>query len=126
MSHSSPGASHESPRPLNYASPASGEGSLVRLGGSLGVAASAVGLLIFVVGCFGFGAVFKVLPFVPLLLSVPGLVLSILGATIKRTPGDEDTHVMQALFVNAIGIIGALVELSVGLGWTMFYPSSGG
>src|SRR5258708_4317320 len=102
---------------VNYASPGvpmiGQPKSLLRVGGSLGIAAVSICLLIFVVGCFGFGAVFKVLPVIPLGLSLVGMVLSIIGATVRKSIADEDTHVLSAMFVNGLAIAGSLLELSI-------------
>ena len=102
--------------------------SLVRMGGALGIAAACISTLIFMLGCFGFDAAFKVLPLIPLVMSVPGMVLVIIGATIKKTPGDEDTQVMAAMFVNLIGFVGALLEVAIWLNWNVLYqqPTQGG
>jgi hypothetical protein len=95
--------------------------SLVKIGGALGIAAASIALLIFTVGCFGFHAVFTGLPVIPLILSAPGLVLVIVGATVKKSPGDEDTQVLAALFVNAIGLFAALLEMALWFNWSLFF-----
>jgi hypothetical protein len=94
--------------------------SLLRIGGALGIAAASISLLIFAVGCFGFNKVFAGLPLVPLIMSIPGMILSIIGG-IWKSPSDEDPQVMAALFVNLIGFVGALLEMSIWLNWTVFY-----
>jgi hypothetical protein len=118
-----PGMSESSA--INYASPGvptiGRPKSLLRVGGSLGIAALSINLLIFTVGCFGFNAVFKVLPLIPLLLSGIGMVLSIIGATLRKSSADEDTHVLSSMFVNGLAIAGSLLELSIWLGWGVFY-----
>jgi len=93
---------------------------LLRIGGALGIAAASISLLIFAVGCFGFNKVFTGLPLVPLCMAVPGIVLSIIGG-IRKSPIDEDPHVMAALFCNLIGFVGALLEISIWLNWAVFY-----
>ena len=109
----------------NYASPGApmiGQPkSLLRVGGSLGIAAVSICLLIFTVGCFGFHAVFKVLPLIPLGLSGVGMVLSIVGATVRKSIADEDTHVLSAMFVNGLAFAGSLLEISIWLNWTVFF-----
>ena len=110
--------------PLNYSSPSYNVGqplSLVRIGGSLGIAATSISLAIFTLGCFGFRAAFNVLPIIPMVLSIPGMILTIIGATLKKTPGDEDTQTMAAMYVNLLGFVGALLELSIWLGWDVFF-----
>jgi hypothetical protein len=97
----------------------------VRLGGSLGIAATSISLAIFTLGCFGFTAAFKVLPIIPMVLSVPGMVLTIIGATIKKSAGDEDTQTLAAMFVNLVGFVGALLELAIWLNWNVFYQQGG-
>jgi len=94
-----------------------GSGSMVRVAGGLGVAACVIGLTIFLVSCGGYeGALsFSALP---LVLGLPGLVLTILGAVFQENP--EDTHVMGALFPCLLGIIGGVVEMSAWLHWTVF------
>ena len=91
----------------------------------MGIAATSISLAIFTLGCFGFRAAFNVLPIIPLVLSVPGMVLTLIGATLKKTPGDEDTQTMAAMFVNLVGFVGALLELSIWLGWNVFYTQGG-
>src|SRR5437588_4353079 len=89
--------------------------SLVRVGGALGIAAASICLAIFTLGCFGFHAAFVGLPLIPLALSLPGIVLVILGATVKKSAADADTQVLAAIFVNVIGFVAALLELSLWL-----------
>jgi hypothetical protein len=96
--------------------------SLLRTGGALGLAGTTIGMLIFVVGCFGFGAVYRGFPIIPLLFSIAGLVLTFIGA-IRPSPIDEDTHVLAALFANAIALIAALLEIGVWQGWNFFYTA---
>lgn len=120
MSESSP-LNYVSPQTSNFGQPL----SLVRLGGSLGIAATSISLAIFTLGCFGFTAAFKVLPIIPIVLSAPGMVLTIIGATIKKSAGDEDTQTMAAMFVNLVGFVGALLELAIWLNWNVFYQQGG-
>ena len=117
------GSAHSSPAVIDYNSgavlpPASS--GLLRLGGAMGIAACAVGLLIFVAGCAGFGKA-MVLSVIPLALSIAGLVLSLLGSWTQKHLIAEDTHVLQALFANGAGLIGGLLLLSVWRGWQIFY-----
>src|SRR6476659_4380777 len=69
---------------------------LVRLGGSLGIAAASVGLLVFLTACFGFRMAL-VLSIIPVGLSLPGLIVSILGAVTQKSQISEDTHVLHSL-----------------------------
>ena len=98
--------------------------SLVRVGGALGIAAASISLGIFTIGCFGFHAVFRGLPLVPLLLSIPGIVLVVIGATVKKAPGIEDTQVLAAMFVNVVGLLAALLEISLWFNWNLFYQAA--
>ena len=91
----------------------------VRLGGGLGIAASVVGLIVFLGACAGFEKAL-VLSVIPILLGAVGLVLSLWGAFVEKDQISEDTHVLQALFVCAIGIIGGLLQMAVWRGWMIF------
>ncbi len=97
---------------------------LLRIGGALGIAAVSISLLIFVVGCFGFQAVFVGLPLVPLLLALPGLVLTLVGGIAGNRGPDADTRVMAAVFVNGIGLFAALLEVAVWQNWPLFFTSA--
>jgi hypothetical protein len=105
----------------SHSSPAFGQKSWVRLGGSLGIAATCISMAIFTIGCFGFTAVFIALPLIPLLLAIPGMFLTVIGATLRRTPIDEDTQVLASIFVNILGLLGAIVELAVWRDWAIFF-----
>ena len=108
----------------SYPSPKLGETSLVRLGGALGIAATSISLLIFTIGCFGFTAVFTALPLIPLVLSAVGMGSTLIGATIKKSASIEDTQTFAAMFVNLLGLIGALLEMAVWLNWNLFFTAS--
>ena len=109
-------------RPLDYSNavtmnpPASG---LVRLGGALGIAACCVGLVVLLAACMGMGMVLA-LSIIPVALSVPGLVLSIWGAVFQKHQISEDTHVLHALFVNGVGLIGGVLEMAAWRNWPLF------
>jgi hypothetical protein len=92
--------------------------SLAKIGGALGIAGACIGIGIFIVACAGFGAAFY-LSLIPLILGIPGLILSIIGGFQKPT-GVEDTHVVAALILNMAVIFGALLEMAVWLRWPLF------
>jgi hypothetical protein len=108
----------------SYPSPKLGEKSLVRLGGALGIAATSICLLIFTVGCFGFSAAFTALPLIPLALAVVGMGSTLIGATIKKSASVEDTQTFAAMFVNLLGLAGALLEIAVWLNWNLFFSTA--
>ena len=116
------GAGATGARPLDYTSAALGPptSGMLRLGGSLGIAACAVGLLVMVVACAGFNKVMA-MSLIPVALSVPGLVISVLGAVLQKKMIAEDTHVMHALFANSMGLIGGLLELAAWQNWSIFH-----
>ena len=92
---------------------------LVRLGGSLGIAACAVGLLVFVAACMGLRMAL-VLSLIPVGLSLPGLVITVVGAVTQKDRISEDTHVLHALFATMAGLIGGLLEMAAWLHWPIF------
>ena len=92
---------------------------MLRLGGALGIAACVVGMLVFVAACAGFGKA-VVLSIIPVGLSIPALVLSIVGAVKDKHLISEDTHVLQALFASSVGLIGGLLEMAAWLHWPLF------
>ena len=118
--YSSPGEDYPVTVPASEGFGLSSGSPLLRLGGALGIAASVLGMVIFFVACAGFGKVL-VMSIVPLGLSVPGLVISLVGAVKDKPLITEDTHVLQALFVNIAGIIGGLLEFAVWMNCAMFY-----
>ena len=93
---------------------------MLRLGGALGIAACAVGLVILVAACAGLNKV-VVLSLVPVALSVPGLIISMFGAVVQKKQVTEDTHVLHALFANIAGLIGGLLEMAVWQSWPIFH-----
>jgi hypothetical protein len=94
--------------------------TLLRLGGGLGIAACLVGLLVFVAACAGLNKII-VLSLIPVGLSIPGLVVSLVGAVKDKAAITEDTHVLHALFANAAGLIGGLIEMASWLHWPLFH-----
>ena len=109
---------------VDYARPGTAYGfgggsSTLRLGGALGIAACAVGLLILVAACAGLNMA-VVLSLVPVGLSIPGLILTIVGAIKDKALITEDTHVLHALFANIAGLIGGLLEMAAWRNWPLF------
>lgn len=99
--------------------------SLVRVGGGLGIAACAIGLAVFLAACAGLNAAL-VMSIVPLALSAPGLVLTIIGGVKQpRQPGVADTHLVASLFINLAGLFGALLLVAVWQGWSIFAGQGG-
>jgi hypothetical protein len=93
--------------------------SIAQLGGGLGIAACFIGLGIFLTACAGFNAVFM-LSILPLILGVVGFVFSIAGPIFQKHAHIEDSGVFAAIFLNILGIVGALLLMSVWLNWTLF------
>ncbi len=114
----------ESTQTIGYARPGAipAGKSLAKIGGALGVAGAIIGMLIFVVGCFGFSAAFYLSP-IPLVLGIPGLALTIIGG-FQKNPGIEDTGIIAGYLTNIAVISGALLLMAVWLGWTFFAGGS--
>ncbi len=92
---------------------------LLRLGGGLGIAACVVGLAIFLAACAGLKMSVALSP-IPVILAVPGFILTLIGATTQKHMIAEDTHVLAAFFPCILGIAGGLLEMAVWLQWHMF------
>ena len=92
---------------------------MTKVGGALGIAASFIGFAIFLAGCAGFDAAFK-FALAPMVLAVPGLLLTIVGGVLKRTAGSEDTHIVASLCLNLASIMGALILIAVWKGVPIF------
>jgi len=92
---------------------------LAFLGGGMGIAACCIGLLIFLVACAGFNAVFM-LSMLPFILGIVGFVLSIIGPIMQKHVHIEDSGVFAAIFLNVLGIVGGLLLMAVWLNWTLF------
>ena len=97
-----------------------GGSGMLRLGGALGIAACAVGLVIMVAACAGLNKA-VVLSIIPVALSLPGLIISVVGAVTQKRLIAEDTHVLHALFANMAGLIGGLLEMAAWRNWHLFY-----
>ena len=113
--------------PAAYTTPAlfQPQNALVRIGGALGIAGASLGLMIFFVACAGFDAALRDFPVIPLILGGVGLVLSLTGVLLPRHAPIPDTNFLAALFVNVIGILGALVEIAVWQKWPIFPVGNG-
>jgi hypothetical protein len=72
-----------------------------------------------VVACAGLNMV-TVLSLVPVGLSIPGLVLTMVAAVKDKALIVEDTHVLQALFANIAGLIGGLLEMAAWRHWSLY------
>lgn len=92
--------------------------SLLRAGGALGVAGVTVCILLFVLACFGLDAAFRAFPWVPLIASIAGFLLTLIGG-IWRAPRDEDPHLLFGLFTNGMALFSALLEMGVGNKWNL-------
>src|SRR4051812_45345267 len=119
--------SHKMPRmsePLHYSSPSTYAGNppkMLRLGGALGMAGSCVGIAVLLLACGGISKAL-VMSFIPVLLGAVGFVLSLVGANAEKPQiGKDDTHVMGALFICCMAIIGGLVEMAAWRGWMLFH-----
>jgi hypothetical protein len=108
----------EAPIPFS-ASTLSGPAPIAKAGGALGIASMLIGLAIFLAGCAGFDAAFK-LALVPLLLSAVGLVVALYGAFFQKTRKIEDSQTLAALWVNLAGMVGSSLLIAVWQGWSFF------
>jgi hypothetical protein len=113
---------HGSPaHPLHYAEPVlsnPGGASPAQIAGLLGMASSFVGLAIFVAACFGLEASLLFSP-LPLILALFGFLITFFGGFFFKGQS-EDTHLVAAMFINLFGLVGALLELSAWLRWSIF------
>src|SRR5688572_20601606 len=100
---------------LEYANPylQQGQGTLVQIGGGMGIAGGILGMLLFFAACFGFEAAFMFSP-ICLLLGTVGLVLSIVGGACKHA-GVDDTAVLAAVMINFVVVVGGLLLLAAWL-----------
>lgn len=109
---------------LEYANPylQQGQGTLVQVGGGMGIAGGILGLLIFFAACFGFEAAFMFSP-IALLLGSVGIILTIVGG-VRKHPGIEDTGILAAMMVNFVVIVGGLLLMAAWLRYDVL-PRSG-
>ena len=84
----------------------------------IGIAGTLVGLAIFMAGCFGFMRAFD-LAILPLAASAVGLVLTVVGGVLRKG-GVERTGVVASLFVNVFALVGGLLLLAMLNGSTIF------
>jgi hypothetical protein len=82
---------------------------LVKLGGSLGIASSFIGLAIFLAGMFGVSAVFM-LSILPLALGGVGMVITIVGSMMHTPGGPDETAPIAAIFCCLFGVIFGAIE----------------
>ena len=95
---------------------ASSRTSLVKIGGSLGIAATLIALAILVAGCFQLDAVFM-FSILPLALGLIGMVVTIVGEVTSPAHGDEDMQPAAAMFACLAGIVGGLAFMHVWMHW---------
>lgn len=101
---------------LPYA-PRGRSSTLFQVGAGLGIAGFSIGLLIFLVACFGFGAALVLSP-LPIVMGAIGFVLSIVGGV--RDPHLDGSAVAAAFFICVGAIAGGLLELAAWQGWRVF------
>jgi hypothetical protein len=120
-----PAADAPVPAAVGYATPggavvAPPSSPLLKVGGGLGIAASVIGLLALILACAGFNKALY-LGVVVVVMSAAGLVVALAGAFTQKHLIGEDTHVLQAMFTNAIGLLGGFLEMAIAFGWPLFY-----
>lgn len=87
-------------------------GSMVKVGGALGIAGSCIALAVFVAACFRLDAALMFSP-LPVLFGAVGAILSIVGAVTRTHSGDEETQPIAALFACAVSLLLGLFEMHV-------------
>jgi hypothetical protein len=95
--------------------PGHGPSTTILVGGGMGIAGAFLGLLLFLVACFGLEGSFLFAP-LPFILGAVGLVVCIVGA-ITGKGNIEDAQILGVMFVCLFGIVGGLLEMSVRYGW---------
>lgn len=91
--------------------------TLLKLSGMLGVVACFTGLAVLLAGCAG-RAWYALAPFIAL-AGGGGVLLALLAAAFQKRRIGEETHFLMALFVNALAIVGGLVEMALLKGWPL-------
>jgi len=97
------------------------ESALLRVGGSLGVAACIIGMTIFIASCAGFDAAMMLSP-ICVGFGAVGLVLSVLGSVCDKS-SNEVTHELAAVALSIWGLLGGLVLMAAWLQWPVFYKA---
>jgi hypothetical protein len=98
--------------------------SLVKVGGALAIAGTIIGMFIFLLACFGFGAAFA-LALIPSLLGVLALVLVLIGGFFQKHVGVEDTGALAALLLSIAVIAGGLLEVAMWMNKPIFASAGG-
>jgi hypothetical protein len=112
--YAAPGAAFVAAADIGPSSP------VLKIGGGLGIAASVIGLAVLIAGCAGFPKAMY-LGVVVTILAGAGLITALVGAWTQKHLIAEDTHVLQALFANVIGIVGGVLEMALAFNWAIFY-----
>lgn len=99
-------------------------GPLTRLAGFGGLLACVAGLAMVIASCAGVErvgafALFSFSQYV-LYVSLGGLALALLGGLIEHRRMREETHILAALFTNALGAIGGALLYVLWMGWKVF------
>jgi hypothetical protein len=75
-----------------------------------------LGLAILIIGCAGYSAALIAAPGA-VGLGALGIVIALIGGFFQRRRIGEDTHVLQALFVCVLSVIGGMLELAMYMKW---------
>jgi fucose 4-O-acetylase-like acetyltransferase len=89
--------------------------SLVKIGGSLGMAAAFISMAVFLAGLCDFEAAFMLAP-LALALAIIGFIVTIIGGVMRTYAGNEETQPLAAFFVCIIGIVASLIEIYIAMG----------
>ncbi len=92
--------------------------TLLRMGGTIGFAAATIGILLFLIGCAGYGAAFR-LSMIPVGLGAFGLVLSLVAGLTARNRLSDGTQVLAGVFTGVLGLLSGLCEMAIWLNWQM-------
>jgi hypothetical protein len=90
--------------------------SLVKIGGSLGIAGSFISLFLFLFALFGFSAAFM-LAILPVAFGGLGTVLTIIGAILHKHEGEAETQPISAIFACTMAMVAGGIELQMWLSW---------